>query len=218
MDSRPGWLRLLSASACAVGLMATLASRASQPWHPREGELWFWPTSLAPVAGLAVDVVVLDPFRTAGAQVAGWRRAGYPVLCQVRAGVWESGRPDADRLDPGLIGRSAPDDARWLDVRRLAELTEPLSDRLALCARKGFDGVALADLDGYAARTGFPLTPDDQLRFNTAITALARRHHLLVAVVARRWTLIPSTVDATVSPPRYVGGVGSVGTSTRTGS
>jgi hypothetical protein len=218
MDRSPNWFRLLSASACTVGLVATLAGPAPHRWQPAADETWLWPTSPASVSDRAVDVVVLDPFSTAEHEVAGLHAAGYPVVCQLRAGVWEAGRPDTDRLDPSLIGGSAAADARWLDVRRLADLTEALDDRFALCAGKGFDGVALADLDGYAHPTGFPLTEGDQLRFNTALATLARHHGLRVAVVATRWTPVPSTVDVLVSPPRFVAGVGSAGRSTRTGS
>jgi hypothetical protein len=78
--------------------------------------------------------------------------------------------------------------------------------------------VVLADLDGYAYPTGFPLTADDQLRFNATVVAIARRHGLRVAVVATRQTPVPSTVDVTVSQPRPAGGAGSAGTSTRSGS
>jgi len=38
--------------------------------------------------------------------------------------------------------------------------------RLDLCRDHGFDGVLLADLDGYTKVSGFPLTPADQLAFN----------------------------------------------------
>jgi hypothetical protein len=210
---------VVSASAWAVGLVATLAGPAAYVWRPSTSDRWLWPS--APVSSIvdsSYDVVVLDPFVAGMDDVGRLHAGGRAAVCQLRAGVWESARPDVDRLDAMLLGSPARPGARWLDVRRPADLAEALGDRLALCAGKGFDGVVLADLDGYAYPTGFPLTADDQLRFNTAVVAIARRHGLRVAVVATRQTPVPSTVDITVSRPRPVGAAGSAGTSTRSGS
>jgi hypothetical protein len=222
MDGRPAWIRLVSLGTAALGLLATLAGPTPYHWRPGPHDRWRWPTDMSTVDRFRADVVVLDPFLAGEAEVSGLHAHRRAAVCQLRAGVWESGRPDAARLDATLIGDSAPAGARWLDVRRVAELSDAISDRMALCAGKGFDGVVLADLDGYARPTGFPLTAGDQLRFNAATVALARRHGLRVAVVATRWTPVPSTVDITVSPPSVSGasadGAGSAGTSTTTGS
>nr|WP_220386521.1 endo alpha-1,4 polygalactosaminidase [Frankia sp. ArI3] len=54
----------------------------------------------------------------------------------------------------------------WLDVRRPARLAEPLGRRLDTCRDKGFDAVEPDNVDAYSTDSGFPLTEDDQLRFN----------------------------------------------------
>jgi hypothetical protein len=205
---------LLAASAWAVGLAAVLAGPAPYLWHPTADDRWHWPDES--IVDGSVDVVVLDPFRTTAQEVARWHADGTAVVCQLRAGVWEPGRPDASRVDPSLLGDTATADARWLDVRRIDALSELLRDRLALCAGKGFDGVALADVDGYAAATGFPLTEADQRAFNTAVVGLAHGLGLRVAMVADERTPIPSNVDVTVRRPGVAAGSG--GTSTRSGS
>ena len=56
---------------------------------------------------------------------------------------------------------------RWLDIRRIDLLAPILRARIDTCREKGFDGVDPDNLNGFENRTGFPLTADDQLRFNT---------------------------------------------------
>jgi hypothetical protein len=220
VDRRPGWLVLLSATVWTVGLMASLVGPATHVWRPAAGDRWLWPGpgTVASTVDSTYDVVVLDPFVTGADEVGRLHAAGQAVVCQLRAGVWEFSRPDVDRLDPALVGDSASADARWLDIRRLDALTEPLTDRLILCAGKGFDGVVLTELDGWAHATGFPLSGEDQLRFNTAMVELAQRHGLRAAILATDTTPIPSTVDVTVTRPGSGGAAGSAGTSTTTGS
>jgi len=102
-----------------------------------------------------------------------------------RASV-DAGRVDSGPGDggPGGDGAGDPGSVRWLDIRSTDALPEILEDRLILCAAKGFDGVALSAVDGYARPTGFALTPADQLAFNHRVAALAHRHRLRVAMIA----------------------------------
>ncbi len=50
---------------------------------------------------------------------------------------------------------------RWVDFRQLDQLKPMLNERIAMCARKGFDAVELDDIDVFdpASTTGFYLTP-----------------------------------------------------------
>lgn len=50
------------------------------------------------------------------------------------------------------------------------------------CVRRGFDGVELDNVDGYANRTGFPLTWGDQKRFNLAMASAAHARGLSVGL------------------------------------
>ncbi len=70
----------------------------------------------------------------------------------------------------------------WLDVRRLDVLEPIMAARLDLCRAKGFDAVDPDNLDGYRNDTGFPLTPEDQLRFNRMIARLAHERSLGVGL------------------------------------
>ncbi|MGW6352470.1 endo alpha-1,4 polygalactosaminidase, partial [Streptomyces sp. NPDC055080] len=71
---------------------------------------------------------------------------------------------------------------RWLDIRAV-DVLEPLMEaRIAMCAKKGYDAVEPDNMDGYRNRTGFPLTADDQLRYNRLIARVAHRHGLAVGL------------------------------------
>ena len=50
------------------------------------------------------------------------------------------------------------------------------------CVRKGFDGIELDNVDGYENRTGFPLSADDQLRYDVWLANQAHRRGLSVAL------------------------------------
>jgi hypothetical protein len=73
-------------------------------------------------------------------------------------------------------------DERWLDIRRMGALGPLLERRLNRCAAKGFDAVEADNVDGYANRTGFPLTAADQLRFNRFLAAAAHTRGLSIGL------------------------------------
>jgi hypothetical protein len=83
-----------------------------------------------------------------------------------------------------VLGRRLLDfpEERWLDIRRIDLLAQVLRARLDSCARKGFDGVEPDNVDGYANRSGFPLTSADQLRFNRWIASEAHARDMAVGL------------------------------------
>jgi hypothetical protein len=107
---------------------------------------------------------------------------GVRTICVVNAGAWENWRPDAGAFDQRLIGASYAGwrGERWLDIRAQDALRPLLTRRLDLCRSKGFDGVLYRNVDGYAHRTGFPLTAADQLAYNRWLAAEAHSRDLAV--------------------------------------
>lgn len=71
---------------------------------------------------------------------------------------------------------------RWLDVRRLAELEPLIGKRFDMCREKGFDAVEPDNMDGYRNKSGFPLTAEDQLKYNRLIAKLAHDRGLSVGL------------------------------------
>ena len=121
---------------------------------------------------------------------------GRKVVCYISAGTWEEFRRDADTIPPEVRGEplGAFPDERWLDIRRIDLLEPVLRRRMETCRRKGFDAVEPDNVDGYSNRSGFPLTADDQLRFNVFVANLAHSLGLSVALkndTAQVSTLVP---------------------------
>lgn len=71
---------------------------------------------------------------------------------------------------------------RWLDVRRLDELERLMGKRFDMCRDKGFDAVEPDNMDAYRNDSGFPVTADDQLKFNRMIAKLAHDRGLAVGL------------------------------------
>jgi hypothetical protein len=84
-------------------------------------------------------------------------------------GSWEDWRPDKDQFPASVIGKDYggwPGE-KWLDIRQIDLLAPIMRARLDECKAKGCDGIEPDNTDGYTNDTGFPLTYEDQLRYNT---------------------------------------------------
>lgn len=153
------------------------ARAAGGIWHPAVGTSWQWQLTEPVDTSIDVDVYDIDGFANSGAVVRRLHDLGRHVICYLDAGAYESYRPDARRFPRSLLGK--PDrpwwGERWLDIRRIDVLGPIMAARLRMCARKGFDGVELDEVDGFANDTGFPLTAADQLRYNRFLAAEAHR-------------------------------------------
>ncbi len=182
-------VRPLDASRLVPGLreLASVA-RQGQPtpdgiWRPALVTSWQWQLTM-PV-DQSVDVVMydIDLFSNSADVVASLRARGRKVICYMSAGTFENWRPDADRFPRDVLGSGLSwRGESWLDVRRLDVLGPIMEARLDLCRAKGFDGVEPDNVDGYANRTGFPLGPDDQLRYNVFLANAAHARGLSVGL------------------------------------
>jgi Glycoside-hydrolase family GH114 len=143
---------------------------------------WDWQigrvTPLKRTGRRAIDIYDVDGFLTTRAEVAqmhaGWPAATLPhprLVCYLDM-AWEDYRPDAS---PGHVFPAATlgsiyygyPQERWVDFRQLDALKPMLDERIAMCARKGFDAVELDDIDSFdpPSTTGFHLTPGDAQNF-----------------------------------------------------
>ena len=114
-----------------------------------------------------VAVTDIDGLDTSARTVATLHRRGQHVICYIDVGTWENWRADARRFPRSVLGRpNGWPGERWLDIRRLAVLAPIMRARFAACARKHFDAVEPDNIDGFANRTGFPLTRRQQLRYD----------------------------------------------------
>ncbi|WP_328424489.1 endo alpha-1,4 polygalactosaminidase [Micromonospora sp. NBC_00389] len=177
--------RILSAAVALVLVVPVYGCRvdlhtppgAPTPWPSDQARHWQWQWQLSGTLDPAVDadVFLLDPVVTTAAQTAELRSRERRLICQVHVGSVRSVDPDASRFPVAVQGSAGRrPGSRWLDVRGWDALEPVLADRFRLCRGKGFGAVALADADGYASRSGFPLDFDDQLLFNRRLAQLAR--------------------------------------------
>ncbi|WP_410813086.1 endo alpha-1,4 polygalactosaminidase [Micromonospora sp. 067-2] len=176
--------RIVSAGVVLVLVMPAYGCRgelippgAPTAWPVAQTRHWQWQWQLSGPLDPTVDaeVFLLDPVATTAAQTAELRSRDRRLICHVYVGSVGSADPDVSRYPEVVRGSTGPrPGSRWLDVRGWDALEPVLADRLRLCRGKGFGAVALADADGYARRTGFPLDFDDQLLFNRRLARLAR--------------------------------------------
>jgi hypothetical protein len=144
---------------------------------------WQWQLQGELDTSYDVDVYDVDLFDTVPAVIAALHADGRIVVCYFSAGSYEGWRPDADGFAEEARGDILDgfDDERWLDVRD-PSVRATVEGRLDLAVERGCDGVEPDNVAGYANRTGFPLSGDDQLDFNRFIAAAASQRDLLVGL------------------------------------
>jgi hypothetical protein len=159
------------------------AAEAAEIWKPKPGTTFSWFLA-APNAATEAQAVDLDLFEADTAAIAAFKAKGQKTLCYISVGAWEDWRPDKAAFPKSVIGK--PYDGwpgeRWLDIRQIKLLAPALRKRLDLCKAKGFDAVEPDNLDGYEAKTGFPLTRAHQVKFIKWIAGEAHRRGLSIGL------------------------------------
>ena len=152
-------------------------------WHPALQTSWQLQFTGRIDFTVPVEMIDVELFDTSATTVAAIHARGRRAVCYFSAGSWEDWRPDANRFPNSVKGKSNgwPGEL-WLDVRRLDVLMPIIESRLDACRQKGFDGADPDNMDGYLADSGFPLTYEDQLRFNIAVANAARARGLSVGL------------------------------------
>ena len=175
------------ALAAAVGVLAFAAPapEAQAPiWKPRPGLTWQIQLQGRIDTSVRAQVYEVDGEYTPASTVRKLHRQGRRVICYISAGTWESFRADSEGFPEATRGKPLADfpDERWLDVRAIEQLRPVIEARMDMCRRKGFDAVDTDNVDGYANDTGFPLTGDDQLRFNRFLARAAHERGLAIGL------------------------------------
>lgn len=177
---------LLLAFAGVVAALVAPGAVSGPPkwWVPPPATSWQW--QLTGTVDLSVNATLFDVdlFDTSAATVSALHSRGRRAICYLSAGTWEDWRPDANRFPESVLGAvvSGWPDERWLDIRRLDLLAPIMEARLDLCRQKGFDGVEPDNVDAYTNRSGFPLSAQDQLRYNRWFAQAAHARGLSVGL------------------------------------
>jgi hypothetical protein len=153
-------------------------------WQPAVGLTWQWQLTGTLDRSVAVDVYDVDAVTTSAADVAALKAAGRRVICYVNVGAHEDFRADAGNFPESVRGKGLEGwpGEKWLDIRQWDILAPLLEARFKVCKDKGFDAVEPDNVDGYANHSGFPLTADDQLKYNRRVADLAHRLGLAVGL------------------------------------
>jgi hypothetical protein len=184
---------------CAVACSLVLAGcGSSAPFSPgttsTQGSVPLTSSRWIPSAGesyqiqydgkldLSVDAQIydLDMFDTKPSVVSKLHAMNRKVMCYISVGTWERYRSDAKEFPKSVLGNKDGHwkGERWLDIRQTSILEPIMAARLALCKKKGFDGVDPDNLDGYQNKTGFPLTYAEQLTYDTWVATQAHANGL----------------------------------------
>jgi endo-alpha-1,4-polygalactosaminidase (GH114 family) len=154
-------------------------------WQPPVNASWQWQLTALPIdQSFDVDVYDIDLFDNDASTVAALHAGGRKVICYVSVGSWEDWRPDAGQFPASVLGNDYGgwEGEKWLDIRQIDTLAPIMRARLDQCQAKGFDGVEPDNIDAYTNDTGFPLTYQDQLNYNTWLANEAHARGLSIGL------------------------------------
>ncbi len=152
-------------------------------WQPELQTSWQWQLQGRVDTSLGVQMYDVDGFDARPRLVRRIHGTGAAAVCYISAGSWEEWRPDADAFPEAVLGRdNGWPGERWLDIRALDALAPIMQARMDMCASKGFDGIEFDNVDGYQNRTGFPLRPRHQARYNAWLANEAHERGLSAAL------------------------------------
>lgn len=143
--------------------------RSVEIWEPTVGTTWQWQLTGDTIdQSFDVDMYDIDLFESDASAVAALQQQGRKVVCYISMGSWEDWRPDLDQFPEQVIGKDYQDwpGEKWLDIRQVELLAPVMRARLDMCRDKGFDAIEPDNIDGYTNDTGFPLTYNDQIKYN----------------------------------------------------
>jgi hypothetical protein len=154
-------------------------------WHPALNSSWQWQLdSSALDPSIHVQVYDVDGFDRDAATVAALHAQGTKVICYIDAGTWENWRSDAGKFPAAVKGSgvSGWPGEQWLDIRQIAMLAPIMTARMDMCKAKGFDAIEPDNIDGYANKTGFPLTAQHQIAYNSFLSNAAHQRGLSIGL------------------------------------
>ncbi len=133
---------------------------------------------------LDVDVFNLDLFDTHPSTIQALHKRDVFVMCYFSAGSYEEWRVDSDQFPAEVLGKDLEGwpGEKWIDIRRVDTLAPVMEARLNLAVAKDCDGVDPDNVNGYTNDTGFPLTYEDQIRYNVFLAEAAHLRGLSIGL------------------------------------
>jgi len=161
-----------------------LVQRNPTIWQPSPGTSWQWQLTEEIDTSFDVQMYDIDLFDTPQSTIDTLHENGRIVICYFSAGSYENWRSDANQFPAAVLGNTLDGwpDEKWLDIRQIAQLEPIMTARLDLAVSKGCDGVEPDNVDGYTNNTGFPLSAQDQLDYNSWLSTAAHTRSLSIGL------------------------------------
>lgn len=152
-------------------------------WIPPLVTSWQWQLQGTLDTKYKVQMYDIDGFNQSASDVSTLHAQGAHVVCYLSVGTYENWRPDASQFPKSVIGKSNgwPGE-NWLDIRQISILGPIMDARFQMCKQKGFDAIEPDNIDGYANNTGFPLTQQDQINYDTWLSNDAHKYGLSIGL------------------------------------
>ncbi|MER7751039.1 endo alpha-1,4 polygalactosaminidase [Kitasatospora sp. NPDC097643] len=162
---------------------STAPPPAGARWQPTPGLTWQWQLGGSVDQSVDVPVYDIDGFENDASVVAALHAKGRKVICYINAGSWENFRPDANAFAKTLQGSDTGwKGEKWFDIRKLDQLKPLMAARFDMCRSKGFDAIEPDTIEAYNQNSGFPLTGDDQIKYNRMLAQLAHERGLAIGL------------------------------------
>jgi hypothetical protein len=168
----------------AGALVVLATSSAGAYWTPPPAPTFYW--QLQGKLDMAVPAAVydVDGFETTAVEVAELHAQGKHLVCYIDVGTAERFRPDYKRFPASVLGSpNGWPGERWLDIRRSSVLEPIIAERFQMCREKGFDAIEPDNIEAFSNRSGFPITPAEQLTYDEWV---AQESHALGLAVLQK--------------------------------
>jgi len=164
--------------------LPTIIANDTAVWQPPPGTTWQWQLTGEIDTSFDVAMYDIDLFDVPQSVIDDLHEDGRIVICYFSAGSYEEWRPDAANFPISVRGNPLDNwpGESWLDVRQIDQLGPIMQARLDLAVQKACDGVEPDNVDGYTNNSGFPLTANDQLAYNTWLAAEAHSRGLSIGL------------------------------------
>jgi len=151
-------------------------------WAPAPQTTWQWQLTGTIDQSFNVQMYDIDLFDATPAIISSLHTKGRVVICYFST-QFENWRPDASSFTSSVKGNALDgwEGENYVDIRS-ASLRSVMTARLDLAVSKGCDGVEPDNVDGYTAKSGFPLTAADQISFNSFLAAQAHARGLSIGL------------------------------------
>jgi len=144
---------------------------------------WQWQLNGNLNTNYNVDLYDIDLYDTSKETIKELHKKGKIVICYFSAGSYENWREDKILFNQIDLGNTLDgwEEEQWLNINSIT-VKNIMKDRIKLAKEKGCDGVEPDNTDGYTNNTGFNLTYNEQIIFNTFLANYAHSLNLLIGL------------------------------------